>query len=107
VLVLVEQLGATEEYLRLAERESTEHRPWVEAALHFLRRDYRRAIEIYDAIGGRVDEAYARLRLAEQLLAEGRTAEANAELAAALAFYRSVGATRFIREAEQLLPATA
>jgi len=56
----------------------------------------------------RPHEAYARLRAAEQLVAEGRQAEADAQLEKALAFFRSVGATRYIREAEALLaPAAA
>ena len=53
------------------------------------------------------DEAYARLCAAESLAARGRRAEADEELHAALAFYRSVGATRFIREGEALLAASA
>jgi hypothetical protein len=48
-----------------------------------------------------------RLCAAEQLVAEGRRAEADEQLAQALAFYRSVGATRHVREAEALLAATA
>ena len=96
-----------EDYVRLAERESTEHRPWIEAASLFLHGDYRRAAETYAGIGSRVDEAYARLRLAAKLLGEGSRAEGNAELQHALAFYRSVGATRYIREAEALLAESA
>ena len=48
-----------------------------------------------------------RLRRAEMLVAAGRRAEADAELQASLAFYRSVGATRYIREAEALFAASA
>lgn len=44
---------------------------------------------------------------AERLLAVGRRAEADVQLRKALAFYRSVGATRYIREGEALLAATA
>ena len=50
---------------------------------------------------------YACLRLAKEVLAEESRAEADAELRQALAFYRSVGATRFIREGEALLAETA
>jgi hypothetical protein len=39
-------------------------------------------------------EAFYRLRAAEQLVVEGRRAEADAQLGPALGFYRSVGATR-------------
>ena len=48
-----------------------------------------------------------RLRSAEQLVHEGRRAEADEQLRRALAFYRSVGATRWIREGEALLAASA
>jgi hypothetical protein len=52
-------------------------------------------------------EAFYRLHAAEQLLAEGRRAEADGHPKPALAFYRAVGATRFVREGETLLAATA
>ena len=51
------------------------------------------------------DEADARLRAAEKLVGEGRSTEADEQLQRALAFYRSVGATRYVREAEALLTA--
>jgi len=54
-------------------------------------------------IGSRPDEAYARLRAAEALLAEGRHAEADEQLAHALEFFRSVRATRYLAHGERLL----
>ena len=45
--------------------------------------------------------AEARLRAAEQLVAEGRASEADAQLERALAFYRSVRATAAVRELER------
>jgi hypothetical protein len=51
-------------------------------------------------IGTRPDEAEAHLRAAEQLAAEGRRAEVDEQLQQALAFYRSVGATRYVSECE-------
>jgi hypothetical protein len=59
---------------------------------------------MYRRIGSRVDEALARLRAAELL---GRGSEADVQLQKALAFWRSVGATRYIREGETLLAASA
>jgi hypothetical protein len=53
------------------------------------------------------DAEWVRIRAAEQLLAGGRRAEADVQLRKALAFWRSVGGTRYIREAESLLPASA
>ena len=44
---------------------------------------------------------------AEELIQQDRRAQADVELRRALAFYRSVGATRYIREGELLLAATA
>jgi hypothetical protein len=49
------------------------------------------------------DEADARLRAAEKLLSDGCPTEADEQLQRALTFYRSVGATRYVREAEGLL----
>jgi hypothetical protein len=51
------------------------------------------------------DEAFYRLRAAQQLAREGWRTEADDQLGRALAFYRSVGATRYVREA--LLAASA
>jgi hypothetical protein len=53
------------------------------------------------------DVALFKRLVAERLVKTGHQAEANAHLREALAFYRSVGATRLIREAERLLPASA
>jgi class 3 adenylate cyclase/tetratricopeptide (TPR) repeat protein len=78
-----------------------------EAACAFVEGDYIGAAAIYVRIGSRVDEAYARLRAAKTLLADGRRIEANEELEQALGFYRSVGATRYIREGEALLAESA
>jgi hypothetical protein len=58
-------------------------------------------------MGNRSGEAHARLNAAAQLAAEGRRADADLQLASALAFYRSVGATAYVRQAEALLAATA
>jgi hypothetical protein len=41
------------------------------------------------------------------LVEQGRRAEADEHLHRALAFYRSVGATRYVREGESLLAASA
>jgi class 3 adenylate cyclase/tetratricopeptide (TPR) repeat protein len=59
------------------------------------------------AIGAPGLEAYARLRAAEGLAGDGRRADADAQLERALAFYRSVRATRYVDEAEGLFAATA
>ena len=52
-------------------------------------------------------QAEARLRAAERLVGEGRRAEGDEQVDRALAFYRSVGATYFVRECEALLATPA
>jgi len=58
-------------------------------------------------MGAARSAALARLRAAQELIAEGRQAEADDQLRQALGFFRSVGATRFIRDGEGLLAASA
>ena len=78
---------------------------WTRAGLALVRGDYERAAETFHEIGDLEHEADARLRAGEKLIAEGRGAEADEQLEQALAFFRSVGATRYIRQAEALLAA--
>jgi class 3 adenylate cyclase/tetratricopeptide (TPR) repeat protein len=77
---------------------------WTRASAAVLDRNFEQAAEIFGEMGS-VDEAYAQLKAAEQHVAEGRPAEADAHLRKALVFYRSVGAKRYVREAEGLLAA--
>jgi class 3 adenylate cyclase/tetratricopeptide (TPR) repeat protein len=81
--------------------------PWVHAARAFAAGDLPRAATICGAMGAVTEEARDRLWLAEALLDEHRQAASSAELQRALAFYRTVGATRYIRVAEVLQAATA
>jgi tetratricopeptide (TPR) repeat protein len=78
---------------------------WTDAVLAVLGRDFGRAAALYGEIGAAPYEADARLRLAEQLIAEDRRGAAEAEIRQALEFYRAVGATRYIAESESLLAA--
>jgi hypothetical protein len=73
----------------------------------FVSGDYRRAADVLDEIGYRPGEAYARLRDAKQLVEEGRRPEADAQLQPSLAFWREVGAKRYVREGEALFAASA
>src|SRR6266550_4254431 len=75
---------------------------WIEAA-RSLERDPAGAAELYREIGSEPDEADARLRAAQLLLAADRSEEAAPHLKAALDFYRSVDATTRIASAETLL----
>jgi hypothetical protein len=81
--------------------------PWARAAMAFTAGDLRQAADICGEMGAVTDEARDRLWLAEALINENRRSQADIELQLALAFYRSVGATRYIREAEALLLASA
>jgi hypothetical protein len=58
-------------------------------------------------LGLRPDEAHTRLQAARELVSAGRRAEADEQLRRALAFYRMVGATRYVREGEALLAVSA
>ena len=69
--------------------------------------DLRLSANLCAQMDARPEEAYARLRAAESLAAQGRRVEADEQLHAALAFYRSVSAKRYIREGEALLAASA
>jgi class 3 adenylate cyclase/tetratricopeptide (TPR) repeat protein len=93
------------EVLALLDREPIDS-PWIRAARAVAQADFRLAADILAEIDAGTPEAFFRLRSAEQLVREGRRAEADEQLHRALAFYRSVGATRYIREGEALLAAT-
>jgi tetratricopeptide (TPR) repeat protein len=80
---------------------------WLDAACAYTAGGLEEAADLHAEIGSLPDEAYARLRAAEALIEAGRRAEGDAQLQRALGFYRSVGATAYIREAERLFAASA
>jgi len=86
---------------------SRERWPWARAARAYCEGRPLEAADLCASMGALPIEAYTRLRAAEQLVADGRGAEANDQVRRALAFYRSVGAAAFARRAETLLPASA
>jgi tetratricopeptide (TPR) repeat protein len=102
---VMHDLGLGEEYAPLLELSAD--RPWAEAGSAICSGDFRRAADVLAEIGYRPGEAYARLRAAAELVEEGKRAEADAELTPALAFWREVGATRYVREGEALLAESA
>jgi tetratricopeptide (TPR) repeat protein len=81
--------------------------PWTIAGRALLEGDFDRALELYDEMGSVADVAIVHLRAAQAAVEAGRSAELDPHLQPALSFYRSVRATRFVREAEKLLAATA
>jgi tetratricopeptide (TPR) repeat protein len=93
----------------IAERIENQQRTtrWTDAARAILEKNFAGAADVYFEIGDLLEEAFARLRSAEQLAAEGRRAEADEQLQRSLAFWRSVGATRYVRQGEALLAAAS
>ena len=71
------------------------------------RGDLLGAAESFERIGSVPDEAYARLRAAEALVAVGNRAEADRQLRLALSVFGRLGATAWAAEAESLLAESA
>jgi class 3 adenylate cyclase len=87
-------LGRQADFLAVSDTRRATH--WLEAARTFASGDYLRAAELFSEIGSRPNEAYARLASGEAT-----------QIRHALEFYRSVGASYFVKRAEALLPASA
>lgn len=81
--------------------------PWTDAARAYASGDFVRAAEIYAGMGSKPEEAEARLRAAGSLIEQGCRAEANDQIRRAVAFWRSVGATRYVEEGDALLAASS
>jgi hypothetical protein len=77
--------------------------PWSEAAAAIAEGDLVRAATILERTGARTLEAAVRLRAARGYTEEGRIAEAEAQLEQARAFWRTVGAIAYQREADEVL----
>jgi hypothetical protein len=99
------ELGCAEELAEHLERGP--QTTWADASRAVLRGDFVKGADLLDEIGDAKLEAVARLRAAEQLVAEGRRTEADEQLQRSLGFWRSVRATRYIRQAEALLAAAS
>jgi hypothetical protein len=95
------EVGREKEILALGGAELPSR--WVQAARHWAAGDVARAADLFAEIGSAPDEAYARMRLAERLSAEGRDPETDRNLARAVDLYREMGASPYLREAEGLL----
>src|SRR5581483_4112639 len=106
VLPSIFMRGREEDLLSVI-REAAISTLWLRAAEAFLARDFTGAAALYAEIGTAPDEAYARLQAAAHLAAHGQRREADEQLEAALIFYRSVGASRYIRGAQTVPAASA
>jgi ATP/maltotriose-dependent transcriptional regulator MalT len=104
VFALVTLIGAQRVLELVADGPATSSK---DAAIAIVDGELVVAADIYSLHGDVVSEAATRMRAAEKLLAEGNRRDADAQLQKALAFYRSVGATRYVREGEALLAASA
>ena len=80
---------------------------WAGAMLAVVDGSFAEAAERFSEMGLGPDEANARLRVARELIAEGRIAEGEDHLRRAIEFYRAEGASRYLEQAEALLAATA
>jgi class 3 adenylate cyclase len=104
--LVASELGE-EDFVRSVTAAAPEEDTWKRALEALLDGEPARAADIMRETDRLLGEAYLRLIAARDLLAAGRRAEADEQLAKSLAFWRSVGAKRYIREAESLLAATA
>jgi class 3 adenylate cyclase/tetratricopeptide (TPR) repeat protein len=104
--VVMGALGRAREFLERAPTFGASTR-WLEAARLWAEGELERAADVLGEMGSLPDEALGRLRAAELMAAAGRRAEADEQLQRSLTFFRSVGATRYIREGEALLAASA
>ena len=106
VVYVVRRFGRAHE-IRARLEEVSSPSGWVEPAIAYMLGDFVDAADLYEARGSLLFGAHARLAAAEALAADGRRADADEQIARALVFFRSVGATRYIREGEAILAATA
>jgi tetratricopeptide (TPR) repeat protein len=77
--------------------------PWVVAAQAVAAGDFAQAADHYAAIGSGADEAYVRLRAAEQLEADGRRVEVVEQLKQATDFFYRADALAYLSKAKDLL----
>ena len=80
---------------------------WHEVATKVVSADLVGAANLHAEIGAVPEEAYTRLRAAEELVRGGRRAEADAQLRLAMPIFAQLGASAWQAEAESLLAASA
>jgi hypothetical protein len=104
--VVLQAMGRGAELLELVGRLTTPT-PWLQAAIAIAHGRFDRAADLYAQIGSLPHEAFACLNAAKQLVTAGHRTQASEHLERALAFYRQVNASGYLREVEALLAATA
>ncbi len=80
---------------------------WLEAARAYAAGDRLGAASVCDEIGDRWLAACVRLQAVEAMLEAGRTEQAREQLELLLDYYRSLGALRWLHEAERLADTAA
>jgi tetratricopeptide (TPR) repeat protein len=103
--LVARELGVEPDLRALVATAPVENR-WAAVVRALLDGDFVTAAVRFRDLEALPSEAHARLRAAEQFRAVGRHAEAGEQLMPALAFFRSVGASRYVRRGEALLAAT-
>ncbi len=93
------ELNRGDELVDAAHRAPTTTR-WLEAARAAATGDWRQAAEAFSHIGSLPDEAFARLRAAADLAADGYGDDAERERRKANSFYRDVGAVSYVSVAD-------
>jgi class 3 adenylate cyclase/tetratricopeptide (TPR) repeat protein len=102
--LLLAELGRGDEYVTAA--AGVPSSPWLQAGIAVAEGRFAEAAASYGRFGARATEAWTRLLAAEALVADGRRHEADEQLQRALAYFRVVRATPFVRRGERLLAAT-
>ena len=85
------ELARSEQVLEAIDAEAGHIGPWHEAARQIAADDLLGAAESFERIGSVPDEAYARLKAAEALVAVGNRAEADRQLRLALPVFARLG----------------
>jgi hypothetical protein len=101
-LEAVQQLDRLEELRRIIDAATPDSR-WYRPVEAICEGDPARAADLYAAMGSLPDEAMARLSSAQALMSAGETASAHEQLERALAFFRKVGAARYVQVADSLV----
>ena len=93
-------LGRQTDLLRLV--DATAPTRWREILALIAADNLQAAADLYDELGMLADAALVRMHAAKRHIAAGRNDAARQQLSRALVFWRSVGATHFIQEADAL-----
>jgi len=99
------EAGRADESTQIVERLTPG--PWRDVCSAVAERRLVEAADILAATGEQTLQAELRLLAARQLVAEGRPAEAAEQLERARAFWTGVGATTYLREADELFAAAS